>query len=167
MEDEQGGETAVSTPSTAPRHSSSSLVSLPPLSQMTSTATTSPSVFSSAGRHFSVSSSSQPGFSPYFHSNQPSPAFGPQISHFGPGSSHYAAARDNIGLGSPALGPTLDPVYGRSNGTRTDRSQSDPDQEATAALLMLNTDRRKWAAPATDGRSRGGTGMSVRDLLSG
>jgi len=45
------------------------------------------------------------------------------------------------------------------------------DREATAALLMLNTDRRAWAGAA--GRTgkaaagTGGRGMSVRDLLSG
>lgn len=36
----------------------------------------------------------------------------------------------------------------------------DLDQEATAALLMLNTDRRNY------GNSTGGRGMSVQDLLS-
>ena len=68
-----------------------------------------------------------------------SPAFGPQ-QHNGV----YAASNGSaIGsaLTSPALGP-----------------QSDLDQETTAALLMLNTDRR---ATTSNGRV-----VSVRDLLS-
>jgi hypothetical protein len=56
------------------------------------------------------------------------------------------------------------------------RSELELDQEATAALLMLNSDRRQWrgvgvAKAAGDDsnsrRSSGGGGMSVRDLLSG
>lgn len=63
-----------------------------------------------------------------------SPAFGPQ-RHGGYASTPGSA------LTSPALGP-----------------QTDLDQEATAALLMLNTDRR--------GGVGNGRGLSVRDLLS-
>ncbi|KAF1840949.1 uncharacterized protein K460DRAFT_294956 [Cucurbitaria berberidis CBS 394.84] len=88
---------------------------------------------------------------------QPSPAFSaltPSASHFSnpfhtgppsagpvaaPGSSHGATP---FTLTSPALGP------------QADRE----DQEATEALLMLNTDRRSWS---------GARGMSVKDLLSG
>jgi len=94
-----------------------------------------------------------------------SPAFGPQPS------SSYAnsCARGNtISAAASALtSPALEP-------------QRDLDHEATAALLMLNSDRRGFAhdggggfTPAngrsTDGGTqKGGTGrgMSVRDLLS-
>jgi hypothetical protein len=56
--------------------------------------------------------------------------------------------------------------------TAATRSELELDQEATAALLMLNSDRRQWrgVAKADDSNSRrssGGGGMSVRDLLSG
>ncbi|KAK0392431.1 hypothetical protein NLU13_1926 [Sarocladium strictum] len=67
-----------------------------------------------------------------------SPAFGPQ-----PGAPYAPSNASAAGsaLTSPALGP-----------------QSDLDHEATAALLMLNTDRR--------GTVVNGRGLSVRDLLS-
>ncbi|OIW34503.1 hypothetical protein CONLIGDRAFT_675479 [Coniochaeta ligniaria NRRL 30616] len=69
-----------------------------------------------------------------------SPAFGPQAYHYAH-SAHSAAG--SSALTSPALGP-----------------QRDMDQEATAALLMLNQSDRR----GTNGSS--GRGMSVRDLLS-
>ena len=54
------------------------------------------------------------------------------------------------------------------------RSELELDQEATAALLMLNTDRRQWRgsgvakAAGDDSNSRRSSGgMSVMDLLSG
>jgi len=52
------------------------------------------------------------------------------------------------------------------------RSELELDQEATAALLMLNSDRRQWRGTGIgkagdDRRGSGGGGMSVRDLLSG
>lgn len=68
-----------------------------------------------------------------------SPAFGPQ-RHAG-----YAASNASIS-GSTLTSPALNP-------------QSDLDQEATAALLMLNNDRRGTV-------SGNGRGLSVRDLLS-
>jgi len=63
----------------------------------------------------------------------------------GPAAHEYARSAVSVGstLTSPALGP-----------------QRDMDQEATAALLMLNTDRRR-----TQG-SISGRSMSVKDLLS-
>ena len=62
------------------------------------------------------------------------------------GSYDYSRiSRPGSVLTSPALGPQRD---------------RDSDHEATAALLMLNTDRRGY------GNSSGGRGMSVRDLLS-
>lgn len=67
-----------------------------------------------------------------------SPAFGPQPNYYGPQGPPSAAGST---LTSPALLP-----------------QRDLDQEATAALLMLNHDRR--------GTGVANRGMSVRDLLS-
>ncbi|KAI1136932.1 hypothetical protein F5Y05DRAFT_91039 [Hypoxylon sp. FL0543] len=68
-----------------------------------------------------------------------SPIFGPQgyQQHVGPASASHSA------LTSPTLRP-----------------QQEIDQEASAALLMLNVDRRGTAS------SGPGRGMSVRDLLS-
>lgn len=77
----------------------------------------------------------------YSASSATSPAFGPQMYGYARGP-HSAS---NSTLTSPALAP-----------------QRDMDQEATAALLMLNTDRRG----ATGTGSGAGRGMSVRDLLS-
>jgi hypothetical protein len=68
-----------------------------------------------------------------------SPAFGPQQHGVAYAPSNASAAGST--LTSPALGP-----------------QSDLDHEATAALLMLNNDRR--------GTVNNGRGLSVRDLLS-
>ncbi|KIE02043.1 extensin, partial [Metarhizium majus ARSEF 297] len=67
-----------------------------------------------------------------------SPAFGPQ-----PHGVYSQSSASGSTLTSPALNP-----------------QSDLDQEASAALLMLNNDRR-GANPALNAR-----GLSVRDLLS-
>jgi hypothetical protein len=46
--------------------------------------------------------------------------------------------------------------------------QMPEDREATAALLMLNTDRRSWGERRREGEqlSKAGRGMSVMDLLS-
>ncbi|KAL8387794.1 hypothetical protein RB595_009669 [Gaeumannomyces hyphopodioides] len=76
----------------------------------------------------------------------PSPAFGPQTY---PAGLPYSS-RPGSALTSPALQPLRD-----------------VDHEATAALLMLNSDRR-GAANGSVGASGAGTGrgMSVRDLLS-
>ena len=64
----------------------------------------------------------------------------------GPAAYDYARiSRPGSVLTSPALAPQRD---------------RDFDHEATAALLMLNTDRRGC------GNSNGGRGMSVKDLLS-
>ncbi|TAQ87114.1 hypothetical protein B7494_g4557 [Chlorociboria aeruginascens] len=74
----------------------------------------------------------------YSTSSTTSPAIGPAA---------YDYARSNASMGSTLTSPALLP-------------QRDLDQEATAALLMLNTDRR-----GTNG-SMNGRGMSVKDLLS-
>ncbi|KAH7388819.1 hypothetical protein BKA66DRAFT_460894 [Pyrenochaeta sp. MPI-SDFR-AT-0127] len=116
----------------------------------------SPALQPSDPHHYSLASSSVRSTvtSPLL---QPSPAFGnltPSASQFSsafhsgphstdhvvaPGSSHGVAA---FALSSPALAP------------QADRE----DQEATEALMMLNTDRRSWSSAR---------GMSVKDLLSG
>lgn len=76
----------------------------------------------------------------YSLSTQVSPAFGPQPYM---GYAHSEASAPPSASTSPALQP-----------------QCDVDQEAMAALLMLNNDRR-------GSRSSGGArGLSVRDLLS-
>jgi hypothetical protein len=174
-------------PTHQPTSTYNSIISLPSLSQMT---TNSPSIFSgtASSRHYSVSSTSQASYSPYIHSNQASPAFGPQLNHIpqytGPG----------FGLGSPALLPLDSSSHaqhlrhiaeGATDQLSSDREQSrtatprqgarselELDQEATAALLMLNCDRRQWRGTGIgkvgdDRRGSGGGGMSVRDLLSG
>lgn len=169
MEDDEPADARTSTPVNTNLEQSSSALSLPSLSQITTTSTTSPSIFSAgAGRQYSISSAaSQSSYSPYFHSNQASPAFGPQLHHVS-GQPPFSTA---FGLGSPALKP-MDSAHAlrqiaegatelsdqqrqaRKNG-RTEREQ---DHEATAALLMLNHDRRSSV--------RQSTGMSVKDLLS-
>ncbi|KAK7714250.1 hypothetical protein SLS64_004349 [Diaporthe eres] len=103
-------------------------------------------------RHYSYSSATT------------SPAFGPLAGGYGAAgyapSNHSAAGS---ALTSPALGPLR---------------ERDLDQEAMAALLMLNSDRRgtvssasgksSTAGGAAGGSGTGGSGrgMSVRDLLS-
>lgn len=82
----------------------------------------------------------------------------------------YSASRETFGLGSPAL-KALDsePSDKRRRGNDSGRSEREHelDQEATAALLMLNHDRRSWKVEK-EGEKRSGTGgMSVKDLLSG
>ncbi|KAK5987391.1 hypothetical protein PT974_11518 [Cladobotryum mycophilum] len=94
-------------------------------------------------RHASYSSVStdQRHYS-YSNSVATSPAFGPQ-QHAHGGYSQGHTPTSGSTLTSPALYP-----------------QTDPDQEATAALLMLNSDRRGTMANSN------GRGLSVRDLLS-
>ena len=69
-------------------------------------------------------------------STLPSPAFGPQKHHSHGSQSHFSL--------SASTSPTIMP-------------SPEQDQEATAALLMLNKDRRN---------PKGVRGMSVKDLLS-
>lgn len=86
-----------------------------------------------------------------FHSATTSPAVGPGWAMgAGYAPSYHSAAGST--LTSPALGPLV---------------ERDLDQEATAALLMLNSDRRGTVSSASGGGTNaGGRGMSVRDLLS-
>lgn len=76
----------------------------------------------------------------YTTSTTTSPAFGPQTQ------AGYIPAGMVSALTSPALNP-----------------QSDLDHEATAALLMLNNDRRDYNAGGAGGSRRA---VSVRDLLT-
>ena len=178
MDVDDNADAGTSTPTTAGLEHSSSRASLPSLSHITTTTTQSPSIFSAgAGRHYSISSASQPSYSPYFHSNQASPAFGPQLHHV----STAPAIGSAFGLGSPALKPMdsasqlrrlaegateLSEKQGASGHRGT--TEQELDKEATAALLMLNHDRRNWrpARQESEGQKANG-GMSVRDLLSG
>ena len=84
--------------------------------------------------------------------------------------------RESFGLGSPALGPVdsgkqresalESPEEKRIGSAGKTRSEHELDREATAALLMLNHDRRSWGAFKSGDKGRGAA-MSVRDLLSG
>ena len=92
-------------------------------------------------RHLSQSSVSTEYRKPsYSHSANASPAFGPSLH--GPYNGSSTPTTGGSTLTSPALNP-----------------QHDLDQEATAALLMLNSDRRGTV-------SSNGRGLSVRDLLT-
>ncbi|KAK4634379.1 hypothetical protein CLAFUW4_01071 [Fulvia fulva] len=176
MEDDQDARDGAATPATTVPQKSASMVSLPSLSQITTTTTTSPSVFSmGAGRHYSISSAAS-SYSPYLHSNQASPAFGPQLHHV----SVAPPFGNAFGLGSPALKPVDSASQLRhiAEGatelsekqrptSNAGRREQELDQEATAALLMLNHDRRNWRNTSDAPSNRSNTGMSVRDLLSG
>lgn len=151
--------TGQTTPSTAAplsriqsRTSLPSLNSLPSVSHLTTTATLSPSLRAYDGRHFSISSTSAASYSPYMHSQNTSPLFGPQ------GSLPLDAS--TLALTSPAL---------RAQDAAGLAGQRD-DREAMAALLMLNSDRRSWKDNDSSQRvsrsSKGGGAMSVKDLLS-
>ena len=176
MEDDAEDAEQSTTPAMRPYEHPGSMVFLPPLSQITNPSTTSPSILSTRnGRHHSHSSASQAGFSPYFLSNQTSPAFGPQLPH------HMSAVNHALGLGSPALKPTDSASALRSIAEGASelsdqqryvhsspaRGERDPDHEATAALLMLNHDRRNRSTHQESESGRSNAGMSVRDLLSG
>ncbi|KNG51455.1 helix-loop-helix dna-binding domain-containing protein [Stemphylium lycopersici] len=117
-------------PSPALRPSDPHHYSLAPSS--THSTVTSPSIHPSPA--FSAHTPSATHFSNPFHNGPAST--GPVAA---PGSSHGGA---HFSLTSPALKP------------QADRE----DQEATEALMMLNTDRRSWSSAR---------GMSVKDLLSG
>ncbi|KAH7326630.1 hypothetical protein B0I35DRAFT_475257 [Stachybotrys elegans] len=104
----------------------------------------SPALYAQDSRHrqhsYSSVSTDHRNYS-YSASAGTSPAFGPQVNNgYMPGNGSVTGST----LTSPALHP-----------------QSDLDQEATAALLMLNNDRRLSGAAGANGRA-----LSVRDLLS-
>ena len=91
----------------------------------------------------------------YSHSAGTSPAFGP-INGAGQIPASYVQTQHQHGgfstpgsaLTSPALGP-----------------QNDMDHEATAALLMLNSDRRTSSVSGKGAENA--RGLSVKELLSG
>ncbi|KKP01215.1 hypothetical protein THAR02_06697 [Trichoderma harzianum] len=108
----------------------------------------SPALHAQDSRHrqhsYSSVSTDQRHYS-YSASTTTSPAFGPQMfanNGGGTGYTHSSTSASGSTLTSPALLP-----------------QTDLDHEATAALLMLNSDRR--GATANNNRA-----LSVRDLLS-
>jgi hypothetical protein len=108
---------------------------------------TSPALSSNPMHRYSFASHS--GYS----SALPSPAFDPQQV---PPTSGPAAYSTFL-LTSPAIEAKTPTRESAPMSVPADKD----DHEATAALLMLNTDRRSWSGPT------GGRGMSVRDLLSG
>jgi hypothetical protein len=130
------------------------------------------------------SQATSPTTTPHLHS-QPrsarpsvSPAILPQDRH----SSYSSASTDqrhySFSAGtSPAFGPQLEVSRGGYGSALTSPAlipqrgsigERDLDQEATAALLMLNTDRRGIGSGVNIASSGGvgGRGMSVKDLLS-
>ncbi|KAI7287404.1 hypothetical protein KC345_g465 [Hortaea werneckii] len=110
-EESKGEEEKTQPTATAAPIRTNSLISLPSLSQLYPANPTSPPIFSSnvttsSARHFSISSASQPSYSPYIHSNHASPAFGPQLPLYHPPPPPQATANQgnsHFGLGSPAL----------------------------------------------------------------
>lgn len=114
----------------------------------------SPALYAQDSRHrqhsYSSVSTDQRHYS-YSGSTTTSPAFGPQTfvnnnnnnNNNLASYTHSSTSASGSTLTSPALLP-----------------QSDLDQEATAALLMLNSDRRGTA------NNNNGRALSVRDLLS-
>lgn len=109
----------------------------------------SPALYAQDSRHrqhsYSSVSTDQRHYS-YSGSTTTSPAFGPQtfVNNNIASYTHSSTSASGSTLTSPALLP-----------------QSDLDQEATAALLMLNSDRRGTTSSNNNGRA-----LSVRDLLS-
>lgn len=95
------------------------------------------------------------------HSYQPSPIFyaqDPRKRHHSYSSQrHYSYS--SSATTSPVFGPHMHSGYVPSSTLVSPEltPQSDLDQEATAALLMLNSDRRDYS----------GRRLSVKDLLSG
>lgn len=101
-------------------------------------------------------------------STLPSPAFGPQKTYSNGGhtttvkneyqsrpQSHHSHSTPYPPLSlSASTSPTIVP------------SNKEQDHEATAALLMLNQDRRSANGSSTTNSTKGGRGMSVKDLLS-
>jgi hypothetical protein len=112
-------------------------------------------------------------YQPTPHRSSVSPALVPQDSRHRQDSysslstdqRHYSFSASSTT--SPALGPSVYdysrnmPSVGSALTSPALLPQRDSDQEATAALLMLNTDRR-----GTRGSISGRGGMSVKDLLS-
>lgn len=111
----------------------------------------SPVIQPSDPRHYSITSSirstqTSPNIEP-----SPSIVASPTYSMRLPSISDFASASaTRFILTSPALKPIDD-------GYKKDAQREKEDQEATAALLMLNNDRRSW---------KSGRALGVKDLLS-
>ncbi|OAA79420.1 Helix-loop-helix DNA-binding protein [Akanthomyces lecanii RCEF 1005] len=110
----------------------------------------------------------QPSVSPALHAQDARPrhhSYSSATSAVGPEYRHHSFTLS--ATPSPAFGPQRHGPYARSSTSTTASTVTSPalnpqtelDQEATAALLMLNNDRRGTAPNAR--------GLSVRDLLSG
>lgn len=95
----------------------------------------------------------------YTHQNPQSLAGSPPLTARYASSSYASSIAT---LPSPAFGPSINSGYSHSASTSPTilPSSVEDDHEATAALLMLNKDRRNIKTSAS-GRS-----MSVKDLLS-
>lgn len=102
--------------------------------------------------------STRPSVSPAI---QPQDMRNRQDSYSSVSTDHRHYSFSTSSTTSPALGPsayeyTRGAAVGSASTSPALQPQRDMDHEATAALLMLNTDRR----------GTGGRGLSVRDLLS-
>ncbi|KAI7248841.1 hypothetical protein KC335_g9744 [Hortaea werneckii] len=139
MPDEKsdGDEESQPTTAAAPPTRTNSLISLPSLSQLYPANPTSPPIFSSSARHFSISSASQPSYSPYIHSNHASPAFGPQLSSYQPSQTTANHGNSLFGLGSPALKP-LDSSPNESK--RNEFNYSPPSGSSSSSNRNRNRD---------------------------
>ncbi|KAG9839290.1 hypothetical protein KCU98_g16528, partial [Aureobasidium melanogenum] len=153
--------TGASTPNgpllshTQSRESIPSLASLPSMSHYGYKSPAIAPSDASSSRHYSISSTSAPSFSPYIHSQQASPFFAPTAGQHEPAP---------FALTSPALRAQDSSMHQRpgvvgEDARLRDRREKDLDREAMAALLMLNSDRRTF-------KDKSGRGMSVQDLLS-
>lgn len=114
----------------------------------------SPALYAQDSRHrqhsYSSVSTDQRHYS-YSGSTTTSPAFGPQAFINNNNNIASYTHSSTSASGSTLTSPTLLP-------------QSDLDQEATAALLMLNSDRR--GSNNNNNNNNNGRALSVRDLLS-
>lgn len=131
-------------------HSTTASPAIMPHDRAHTSAGPSPALLPSDPHHYSLAPSS-------IRSTVTSPAFSART----PSASHFS---NPFHSGPPSTGPIAAP--GSSQGSMSFaltspalKPQADrEDQEATEALLMLNTDRRSWHSAR---------GMSVKDLLSG
>ncbi|CAK7224833.1 hypothetical protein SBRCBS47491_005689 [Sporothrix bragantina] len=130
-------------------------------------------------RHYGSFSYPSGGFTT---SAQTSPAFGPQQQPLpalplSAAASPFLYGASGGGMGLSSLGEPAASISGSTLTSPALLPQRDMDQEATAALLMLNSDRRGTSGSISGGSSgngNGGTangnaagrGMSVQDLLS-
>ncbi|KAI6895791.1 hypothetical protein KC318_g12585 [Hortaea werneckii] len=134
--EEESQPTATATPTRT-----NSLISLPSLSQIYPANPISPPIFPSSGatpsaRHFSISSASQPSYSPYIHSNHTSPALGPQLSPYQPSQATTNHGSSHFGLGSPALKPS---DYSPSIESKMEgKNQTNPGSATTTTATASN-----------------------------